>query len=143
MAQTIHHRLTLNEARRAKARLFASLEPRDLELLLALECRNPRTTIFGGPGDRQGHVVISVERTIVKFDSIGRRRSRCESSWERPQDQRRVNALVAAGWLRFARMSPEGEKALGYYWLTDSACKVLRACREGKQPLIGSAQEEK
>jgi len=129
-------RLSLLEARRNKVRLHASLEPRDLELLVALTRENPRTTIFGSPNDDQPHVVVTVDTVTVKYDSIGRRRSKCDSKWERTPDAARVNALVKAGWLRFARQSLPNEKALGLFWLTDGAVKVLRACREGKNPLL-------
>lgn len=139
MAARLPHRLTLSQARKAKAKLFASLTARELELLLLVEPPTehslPTGSLFGG---RKGtSCVISRNTTTVKVDRLGRRRTKTTTERERINELPVLLGLERAGWLRFVNHTPSsmGEPA-GDYLLTDNAKTVLRACREGKSPLL-------
>jgi hypothetical protein len=142
MAKTLPRHLTLPKARKAKAEAFASLTERELELLLVVEPRpsglstSPRGCLFGG---RKGTSCVVTLRTVtVKLDKALRRRRKTTEERTRTDELPILLGLERAGWLRFAEMSLPGEDPTGYYWLTDSAETVLRACREGKRPLLSN-----
>lgn len=142
MAKTLPRHLTLPAARKAKAEAFASLTERELELLLLVEPRpsglstSPKGELFGG---RKGtSCVVTLRTTVTKFDRAGRRRRKTTEERARTDELPILLGLERAGWLRFANMALPEEKPCGFYWMTDAAENVLRACREGKNPLLGT-----
>ncbi len=128
MVKTLPRYLTLPKARKFKAEAFASLTSRELELLLLVESPSngmPKGTLFGG---HKGTSCVVTTRSIDRPYTVERIRTD-----ELPS----LLKLEKGGWLRFGEMSLPGEEdPTGFFWLTDSAKNVFRACREGKRPLL-------
>lgn len=98
----------LNDIRKNKAALFASLTAEQVEILDKVASGG---SCFGAePGKGDGRVVL---------DAPGRKDK--DSKFV---DQKVVNSMLRAGWLRFAEAA--SVKGSGYFWMTDSAERVWR-----------------
>ena len=104
---TLPSPLKLNDARKYKKELFASLSPVEVEILDAVAVTGGRC-MGNRPGAASGRVML---------DKPGAKKSEMLEN-----GQAVVNAMTRAGWLRFAESA--GVKDFGYYWMTDSAKRL-------------------
>ena len=111
-----------------KAALFASLTPRELELVLIAANRDHR--IFGGPARES--IKVTLVTVTKKLNKAGRTMTKVTENMTRTPEQKVLAGLVRKGWLRFADMGD----GLGYYYVTDQGSKALEVLKEGKNPLV-------
>jgi hypothetical protein len=106
--------IRLNDARKRKFELLASLTPLQVEML---DAASGGGNVFGARPGRASNGVVLITYRSIKVSP----RKRVHQYRLVEDGQRVVNAMVAAGWLRFAPTPVEGD---GYFWLTDSASRV-------------------
>lgn len=114
--------LLLNDARKRKFELLASLKPFEIELLDIAS--SPGGHIFGfRPAKRdpdemsRGRIALTYPARQVSV------RKKVHDERVVDDGQTTVDGLVRTGWLRFAPM-PHHESNTGYFWLTDDAHRV-------------------
>lgn len=102
---TLPCNLKLNDARKRKNDLFASLDALEIEVLDVL-ARTGGSCVGKKPGTpSSGKVVLNTR-----------------SQEPKNVDQKTVNAMVREGWLRFV---PAVEfETSGFFWMTDAAQRV-------------------
>ena len=109
--------LPINDARRQKAQLLASLSEFDIEVIDFIASRSGR--VFGGTGE---NIVMTVTSRASRYSVRAKEEKRDSVVLPRAAEVRR---LERAGWLRSSG-SPMGPEH-GYYHLTESAEKVWGA----------------
>lgn len=109
--------LPINDARRDKEKLFASLSGFDVELLDRLA--SGRFTVFGGDGE---NIVITKKSRAARYSVRAREEDESRIVLPRGEEAR---ALERAGWLRYSPGPLRRED--GFYHLTESAEKIWGA----------------
>jgi hypothetical protein len=115
--------LRINDARKRKFELFASLTPFEVNVLdVASAVRGSH--VFGHrPGKRDSH---DASRGRIVLIYPGRKVSARKVAHDEQtidDGQRVLDRLVRAGWLRFAPV-PSSSSDTGYFWLTDASARL-------------------